>query len=357
MNIKSVIRSALNKRKVNSFKKMVLNYHHDVTNLEKSKDNDFRKQGFSFSESAIFNLKVNNYKEYITTWESYQPRFQKNEYSILSDNKYLFYMTFGKYIKTPAVYGIIRNGKVIGVEKADLVAEKLYSFIIENNGAVIKDATGSDGFDVYVLKVVDDKIIYKGNEIDKESLDKIVSKFQNGIIQEIIKQGEFENAIFPNSVNTVRVISVKKKDSDEHEIIGALQRIGNKTSEPVDNFNQGGGSALIDIKTGKIGKMTTVFSVDENNNRIFYSNHPDTGAQIENQVVPNWDKLSKVVAEITSKLPFFKYIAWDFVVQDDGFALIEINMKSSLNVFQIHGGLRNEYLGKKYREYGYIKNN
>ena len=353
MSIKSAIRSLLAKRKIKAVKKAVLNTHHDVTKI-KDGDSDYRKKGFSISESNLYNFKVNDYREYITTWESYQPRLQKNEYSVLSDNKYLFYMTFGKYIKTPKVYGIIRNGKITGIEGEDLTIDTLHSFIIQNNGAVIKDATGSDGFDVYVLRAEDGKIRYRGKVIDQAKLENIASSFRDAVIQEIICQGEFENTLFPNSINTVRVISVKKKDSDEHEIIGALQRIGNKRSEPVDNFNQGGGSALIDLKTGRLGKMSTVFSVDDKNNRIFYSNHPDTGAKIEGEYIPNWDKLSSIVSDITRKIPFFKYIAWDFVVQDDGFALIEINLKSSLNVFQIHGGQRNKFLGQKYREYGYI---
>nr|MCR4719594.1 hypothetical protein [Bacillota bacterium] len=336
-------------------KKTVVNTHHDVTKFNNDADNDYRKQGFSFSESNIYNFKVNDYREYITTWESYQPRCQKNEYSVLSDNKYLLYLTFGKYIKTPKVYGIIRKGRIVGIEKEDLTEDNLYTFIIQNNGAVIKDAEGCDGFNVYVLRVDGDKLWYRGDVVDQAKLLNIVSSFENAVIQEIMLQGEFENTLFPNSINTVRVISVKKKNSDEHEIIGALQRIGNQKSAPVDNFNQGGGSALIDLKTGRLGKMTTVFSVDENNNRIFYSNHPDTGAQIEGKVIPNWDKLSSTISDITTKIPFFKYIAWDFVVQDDGFALIETNLKSSLNVFQIHGGQRNKFLGQKYKEYGYIE--
>lgn len=355
MKIKLIVKKILDKRKKNATKKLITNTHHDITSQEYDRENDFRKYGFSLSESKLYNLKDNDYKKYISTWESYQPRMQKNEFSVLSDNKYLFYLTFGKYIKTPCIYGIIRNGMITGIEKSDLSIDNLYSFAVENNGVVIKDASGSDGFDVYVLRVDGDSIYYRGNIVDKKMLEDIVSSFQNGIIQEIITQGEFENKLFPNSINTLRVISMKKKDSDEHEIVAALQRIGNKKSEPVDNFNQGGGSAIIDLKTGRIGKMTTAFSVDENGNRVFYSVHPDSGAQIEGMVIPNWDKLSNVVSEITRKIPFFKYIAWDFVVQDNGFALIEINLKSSLNLFQIHGGMRNDFLGQKYREYGYIK--
>ena len=58
---------------------------------------------------------------------------------------------------------------------------------------------------------------------------------------------------------------------------------------------------------------------------------------------------------MTNKLPFFEYIAWDIVIKEEGIALIETNMKSRLDLFQAHRGMRNESLGQKYREQGYIR--
>ncbi len=354
MFLRKCIRNILNKRKLNALRNVVINSHHDKFNYDKNVA-DYRNKGFSLSESAIYNFPKNNYKDYITTWESYQPRIKNNPYSMLSDNKYLFSIVFGKHIKTAKVFAIIRDGNLVPTEDNSICKENIYDFILQSGGMVIKDTFGSDGFEVFVLHAKNGKITYKNNEISKLDLEKIITGFKEGVIQELLEQGEFENNIFSESINTVRVISMRKKGLDEHEIIAALQRIGNKKSAPVDNFNQGGGSALIDIKTGRIGKMTSAFSVDDSGNRIFYDTHPDTGAVINGAYIPNWNKLQDVISEVTKRIPFFDYIAWDIVVQDDGFALIETNLKSSLNVFQIHEGMRNSFLGDKYREYGFLQ--
>lgn len=354
MIIKSFIRKIIERRKIKALKKSVINLKHDKFECGKARDIDYRNKGFSLTESTLYNFPKNDYRKYITTWEAYQPRIKNSQYSFLSDNKYLFSIVFGKYIRTAKVFALIRNGNVISTDNYDLSNENLYEFIFQNGGAVIKDTFGSDGFDVFVLRVKKDKLIYKDEDIDKNKLKKIVAKFKDAIIQEVIEQGTFENKIFPNSVNTVRVISMRKKGSDEHEIVAALQRIGNNRCAPVDNFNQGGGCALIDIHTGKLGKMTSAFSVDEAGNRKFYDVHPDTGAVINGTSIPNWNKLPSIIAYVTKMIPYFEYIAWDIVVQNEGFALIEINLKSSLNVFQIHGGMRDSFLGQKYREHGYL---
>lgn len=353
MGIFGVAKNVYRGYKIKTTRKQIVNANHSKLNVNDNTLCDMRKYGFSMAESQLFDLKNNDCKNYISTWEAYQPRIHTTPYFVLSDDKYLFASVFGKFIEVPVTYALINNGKIEPIDSYQ-PSETLYDFILRNKGAVIKDRCGCDGFDVYVLRVKDGKLTYKDKIITKEWLNEIVHKFRQGMVQSIIQQGDFENELFCDSVNTVRIVSLRKKDRTEHEIVGALQRIGTKKSAPVDNFNQGGGSALIDLDTGELGMMTSMFSVDLKGNRVFYEKHPDSGAQIKGQKIPNWDELKNTLIEITRKLPFFECIAWDVVIKNDGFALIETNMKSSLNVFQIHKGMRNELLGQKYREHGWL---
>ncbi len=337
----------------NNFKKNIINQHHDVSEIA---DNvfDARKYDFSLAESSILNLNKENIGEYITTWEAYQPRLKETPYFMMADDKYVFSMTFGKFIETPETYAIIQNGKLISVAE-NVTADNIYDFLLEKNGGVIKDRCGYNGYGIYVFKVIDGALTYKGETVNKEKILDIVKGFDAGIVQNSVTQGEFENEIFPESVNTVRIISMKKKDEDCHEIVAAVQRIGTKKCAPVDNFSQGGGSCPIDIETGEIGSMSCIDSFDENRNRIYFDVHPDTGVQIKGKTIPNWESIKEEIIEVTRKLPYFPMIAWDIAVKDNGIAVIEVNMKSSLNIFQIHGGMRNKLLGQKYREHGFIK--
>ncbi|MBR3933209.1 MAG: hypothetical protein IKJ68_04810 [Clostridia bacterium] len=349
------LRDIIKEKQKKQIKNQVVNAHHDVSKFAESNVADMRKYGFSFSESGVFNLKENDYREYISTYEAYKPRLKSSPYVMISDDKYLFSLVYGKYIDTPKAYALIQDGIVVDLSGKKLDNSNLYDFLLANNGMVIKDRSGCDGFGVYVFNVNGDKITYKNQVINRNELENIIKKFKNGLVQSKVEQGDFENSIYSGSVNTIRVISMRKKNSYEHEVVAALQRIGTKKSMPVDNFNQGGGSALIDIETGEIGSMTCLDSYDDSGKRVFYDIHPDSGSKINGLLIPNWDSIKQTIIDVTRVLPFFEYIAWDIVLKNDGIAVIETNMKSSLNVFQVHGGMRNSFLGQKYREKGYLE--
>ena len=351
-----LIKKLYNKRQTEKKRKSIINSNHSVFLLN-SNIMDFRKQGFSLVESKLYSLikgGKNNYKDYITTWESYQPRLGNNKYFCISDDKYLFSLVFQNYIRTPKTICLIQKGKIISLGKDVYDIDSLIAWIYRNNGCVIKDRSGSDGFDVFVISIENNNILYRNKILTASDLANIIEKLPNGIIQERVFQGEYASKLYSGSVNTLRIVSIRKVGEIKHEIVGAVQRIGTNASAPVDNFRQGGLCALIDLESGVLGKASGGVLLDSNGNRILYSKHPDSGGQIEGVVVPNWKEIKKKIIEITEQLPFFEYIAWDIVVQDNGISVIETNMKSDLAIFQIHGGLRHSKLGEAYREHGWL---
>lgn len=321
---------------------------------------DFRKQGFSMKDSGFYNLGVNDYHDYISTMESYAPVYRNLQpsgivpydnlvYNNIFVDKYLFYIVFSPFVKTPKVYSLIYDGKITNVVDS-FDSDHLYESLLGLNGGVIKYRAGANGFGIYIFDVHNDCLMYNNKEITRDDLAEIVSKFKFGIIQEKIVQGQFTKSLFEKTTNTIRIVSMRKKNEVEHEIIAAIQRIGTNKSAPVDNFAQGGGCAIIDLETGVFG---TVGRITENG-PVFSDNHPDTGMTIKGLKVPNWDEIKTTIVSLTRKLPFFYFAAWDVVVCDDGISLIEINQRSSLDVFQIHKGFRNELLGQRYKENGWL---
>ena len=353
--IKRHLLNARKKYEIRREYKRIVDCHYDVSDYDEKKVFDARKYGFSFAESKRFNFPKNNYKDYISTWEAYLPRLRARKTNTnISDDKLLFSLVFGNVVEVPTVYATITEGKVCSVGQYNVDNENIYDFLVQNGG-VIKDRSGYNGYNVFVFDGDGSKLFYKNAEMKKEQFIEILESVKGAILQKKIVQGSFERGLFGDSVNTLRIISLKKKDENEHEIIGAVQRIGTKRSAPVDNFSQGGGSALIDLETGELSSFTLLDSFDQNGERIFYDKHPDTGAQIKGIKIPNWEQIKEKIIDITRRIPLFDFVAWDIALTDDGIAVIETNMKSTLGVFQVHGGMRNEYLGQKYKEYGYIK--
>ena len=342
------------RRRTAAMRDYVVNTKHSVLQLDPSV-RDFRKQGFSLTESKLLSLgKGNDFRDYISTWEAYQPRLLNNDYFCLSDDKYLFSLVFRRFIDTPKTVCLIQKGKMIPLEKDLTDVDGLIRWIHENGGCVIKDRCGCDGFDVFVISTENGGMSYRNEPLGKDDLVRIIDKMPNGIIQERARQGAYASGFYPGSINTLRIVSIRPEGETRHEIVGALQRIGTDASAPVDNFSQGGLTALIDLESGVLGKASSGDYFDRDGKRIFLSKHPDTGAQIEGVAVPNWKEIKEKIVEVTEQLPFFEYIAWDLVVQDHGVSVLETNMKSSLNIFQVHGGARNALLGQTYRKHGWL---
>lgn len=353
--IKTVGKKYLQRREEKWRFDRVVNTSKETAQLDLTKAFDARRYGFTLLESVIFDLTPENMGQYISTWESYQPRLADNSHFIVSDDKLLFSFAMEGVVEVPKIYGMIQNGKVQSVSQVKLTNENLYDFFLENGGGVLKVRSGYNGYGIHVYTCDGRTLLEKGAVVPREDLDSAVAAANNCLIQSRIEQGSYGRNLFDGSVNTLRLISVKMPGSDAHQIVAAVQRIGTQASAPMDNFSQGGLSALVDLQTGELSAATAMDSMDEQGKRIFFDCHPDTGAQIKGVIVPNWDQICQSISEITRQRPFFDFVAWDIAVKDDGIAVIETNMKSSLRVFQVHGGMRHAPLGQAYRALGYLK--
>ncbi len=133
-----------------------------------------------------------------------------------------------------------------------------------------------------------------------------------------------------------------------------MQRIGCKESIPVDNVHSGGMTCEINLKSGEVGCGIANLGKMENRMKPFKC-HPDTGAQIEGKVIPNWEEIKGKVEELTNKIPYLNFVAWDVLLTEEGFCMIEGNASSSCDILQMKKGVRHSEIGEIYRSYGIIK--
>ena len=59
--------------------------------------------------------------------------------------------------------------------------------------------------------------------------------------------------------------------------------------------------------------------------------------------------------ELTNKLPYMYFIAWDIIITPNGISVIEANTSSGVNIIQLWGGQRYGELGDFYRHHRAIK--
>ena len=133
-----------------------------------------------------------------------------------------------------------------------------------------------------------------------------------------------------------------------------MQRIGNDACKPVDNVSAGGYASEIDLETGVLGPAIAKYGPMDRRMKEF-DYHPDTGAQIAGMVIPNWDAIKKGIVDLTNTFPYLNFVAWDVLLIEEGFCIIEGNASSGCGMFQMKHGVKNEELGDIYRSYGIIK--
>ena len=104
----------------------------------------------------------------------------------------------------------------------------------------------------------------------------------------------------------------------------AMVRLPTRTSDGRANLHQGAIGAGIDIATGRT--LTAVM-----NNKIILE-HPDTGNDVTNVEVPNWDTLLRL-ASSCYELTSLGYQGVDIVLDRDlGPLILELNARPGLNI-------------------------
>ncbi len=137
------------------------------------------------------------------------------------------------------------------------------------------------------------------------------------LVEDFIVQHPTLAAIYPHSVNTLRVVTILSKDGEPH-ILYAFLRLGNG-GRNVDNISSGGMTAPVDVETGVISNV----AFDKKSN--YYEVHPETGSPIVGVTIPMWDKVVRLVLDAARKIPQLRYIGWDVAVTETGVEFVEGN--------------------------------
>jgi len=224
--------------------------------------------------------------------------------------------------------------------------------ILKEEKYIIKPvANTGGGMGVSLIKKINpNSYIFNNKEFNSKELHRELLKYNNYIITEFIEQHKYSKKINPNSVNTIRIITIKDPKTGKFIIPCAVHRFGSKKSGIVDNASSGGYVTNIDVKKGIL--LDTV--IYDNNTKL-YAEHPDTGIKIKGTKIPHWDKITNSLLNIVKEFPYVPFIAWDVVVTEAGFSIIEGNASSSLDLFQVFGSIKDTELGEFYRYYGYMK--
>ena len=145
-------------------------------------------------------------------------------------------------------------------------------------------------------------------------------------LEEVIVQHPAVSAIYPGSINTVRMVTIRGKSGTVY-LVTAMFRIGN--GKFVDNFNSGGMVAPMDPETG------TVIDRALDKQKNLYENHPATGTPIKGFTFPDWGRARTLVSEAAQLIPEVGYVGWDVCFTPGGPCLVEGNQFPGHDIYQL----------------------
>ena len=211
------------------------------------------------------------------------------------DNKLMTHIKFEKYMRR------------------DWICPSISSFnsfcqFVSSRDCVVKPWNGSLGRGVFL--------------IEKDGIGDLQELFNNCrkdnlILEERVQSCKELEAFHPQSLNTIRVMTMSK--GDRFKVIGCMLRMG-VGEHVVDNGSSGGILAPIDRKTG------VVLGDGRNKEGKIYACHPDTGKVIKGFVVPYWNNVLDACKEMASFIPKKVFAGWDVCILESGeIELIEVN--------------------------------
>ena len=227
----------------------------------------------------------------------------------------------------------------VGIRQPEYVVAKRGGIYYDNNENVIGYETVKEiiaNQDELFLKAAVQSCGGKGVSYISKEKGNMVEQFEEFnnkndlIVQKPIKQHKDMSAINESSVNTIRVISLLRKD--EVKIYSIAVRAGQKGAK-CDNAS-GGGVCIGVTEDGKLKKYGYEISGKR------YEQHPTNDFVFEGHQLPSFEKVKDLVKKAHPLMPYFKLISWDICVCEDGEPiLLEANLrKGSLDIHQYNNG-------------------
>lgn len=294
------------------------------------------KNGFLTKSFVLYELNKSNIKDYVSDYGSHVKTLLINgEYVSISSNKLIFSKVLQQYKHyLPENYCLIKDEVFLPINnKFPLCTlDDVITFCHKMGRVVIKPTSGSLGRDIYVFRLMNEKLLLNHSEVTFAEVKQFLSGLDDYLVCEYIIQHEYASRLFPDTTNSLRLLTMWDYDQNIPFIAMAMHRIGTTSSIPVDNWSQGGISCSIDLETGTIGKGASYAGGTQ---LVWHEKHPETHSQIRGVMIPHWEDLTTKILQIASDLPFMPYLGWDVVITREGFKILEGNSSPGLNM-QIH---------------------
>ncbi len=287
-------------------------------------------------------LTLEQMKSYIPDFYAYYLMFPQSfrDRNVLCEDKRLMYsINAGLGIAQPVELFSTRDGVFYDSQLDPLTIDKAQRHIAECGARrlFVKPTfgVGGKGIEAFDLSENGAYLNCKTREpLDEAVLAKLAA--EDHIVQIGLEQHPTMNAIYPDAVNTFRIVT-ECDDKGRARVLLSLLRMGSGGGH-IDNASSGGIYIGVDPETGVLGATAL------RDDRSEHTHHPDTGFRFEGYAVPMWKELAAFACTVAAKYREIRYVGWDVAYTVNGPVIIEGNNGPSIEILQDHyGGLRDRF--------------
>lgn len=262
-------------------------------------------------------------------------------YLCLVRNKKLFAI-YGKYYGFPVwdSIGVLQNGVL---KEDNGVEHDIIDILKTHKNVFIKPIDGKKGSSIFRIQYDDNKCILNHKIIGTEELYNIlleVSYNDSYLVQDLFIQNKILSALYDKSVNTLRVVTVNPKHSENASdvvFVASILRIGANGSV-VDSHSQGG----LEVAVNKDGKLDK-YAYYKPGFGTKVDRHPDSDILFEGYKIPFYNEAVEMCCNFHAKLNKIHHIGWDVIFSETGVHLFEANDSTGTMLQTFLGPLREQY--------------
>lgn len=316
------------------------------------------RHGFLSRDDLLYDLDEETRHRYVSEYQRELTRPLNGRWKDALDNKLHFHRLLEPFdTHRSTVYAYLKRGQFIPVDAPGGTAEPITGNVgaqvrdqLDKDGRlVLKPTFGTTGSRILVCTKTDEGYQINGEEQTTTELTKRIADLDEYLVCEFVEQAQYAADLYPDSTNTVRLVTMWNPKTEKPFITSAIQRIGTERSIPVDNWSKGGLTAEVDSETGELSRGV---HFPYSGTLEWRDTHPETNARITGTKVPGWSDIQNAIVEIAANYPQIPYVGWDIVVTGEGdFTIIEANSCTDVDLLQVHRPLLDDTRARRFYEH------
>ena len=291
-----------------------------------------------------FDVKTKEEQEkYVHAWPFQLRRGDLNlslyqNYSCILRDKLVFSLfAEGIGVKTIKILFYTTEGKLFDyVTKEECQMDKL--LMLGDTKMFCKPLDGEEGKGAFVLQIMNGVLYKNGTPVSIDQIRSMLTQ-RRYLVQEFLTQHEEMSRLHSQSINTIRLVTVRGIKDGRIHILPSILRIGTGDSV-MDNTSQGGIAVGVNIETGNLKE----FGFFKPQYGTKTDVHPNSKIKFRDFQVPFFEEVKRQAVYFHSMLPQIHSVGWDIAVGPNGPIFVEGNDNWEINGPQsCNGGMKKEF--------------